>query len=142
MKRPEGFWKQRCTSLIRRSAVAFSLAVGFSLAAAPVASALEASPLDSRNSALNFASGTTGVDLLSADEPPASFDLRDRGVVTPVKNQGVWSTCWGFAAVAASETSLLSDLNTTYERAGLDLSERQLAYIAAFVMNFLESGVA
>lgn len=140
MKRPEGFWKQRCTSLICRSAVALSLTVGFSLAAAPVASALEASPLDSHNSALNFASDITGVDLLSADELPPSFDLRDRGVVTPVKNQGVWSTCWGFAAVAAAETSLLSDLNTTYERTGLDLSERQLAYFSTTALPDGEEG--
>ena len=41
---------------------------------------------------------------------PAKYDLRDEGVVTPVKFQNPWGTCWGFSAIAASETSILSEL--------------------------------
>ena len=67
---------------------------------------------------------------LSSVYLPVSFDLRDLGVVTPVKNQIPWSTCWGFAAISAAETSILSELGTTYEATGLDLSERQLAWFA------------
>lgn len=52
---------------------------------------------------------------LSDDGLPESFDLRDRGVVTPVKLQNPWGTCWGFASIAASETSILSELGTTYD---------------------------
>ena len=75
--------------------------------------------------------GSASVAALSADEAfPAAFDLRDRGVVTPVKLQNPWGTCWGFAAIAASETSILSDMGTTYDEFPLDLSERQLAYFA------------
>ena len=41
--------------------------------------------------------------LLEAREAlPSSYDLRDKGVVTPVKRQNPWGTCWGFAAIAAS----------------------------------------
>lgn len=58
------------------------------------------------------------------------FDLRDRGVVTPVKLQNPWSTCWGFSAIAASETSILSSLGKTYAETGLDLSEHHLTYFA------------
>ena len=29
-----------------------------------------------------------------ADIFPEKFDLRDRGTVTPVKNQAPWGTCW------------------------------------------------
>ncbi len=29
-----------------------------------------------------------------ADTFPEKFDLRERGTVTPVKNQNPWSTCW------------------------------------------------
>ncbi|MBP5617548.1 MAG: hypothetical protein J6X61_00165 [Clostridia bacterium] len=59
---------------------------------------------------------------------PAAFDLRNDGVVTPVKNQGYWATCWSFAAIAAAETSILSQIGTTYQETDLDLSERHLAY--------------
>ncbi len=67
---------------------------------------------------------------LSSTYLPASLDLRQAGVVTPVKSQNPWGTCWGFAAIAAAETSILSELGTTYEETGLDLSERQLAWFA------------
>ncbi len=66
---------------------------------------------------------------------PEKFDLRDKGVVTPVKFQNPWGTCWGFAAIAAAETSILSSLGTTYEETGLDLSEHHLAYFARSYMN-------
>lgn len=68
------------------------------------------------------------------DTLPEKFDLRDRGVVTGVKDQAPWGTCWAFAAIAASESSILSDLHMTTEEyaqtygAGLDLSERHLSW--------------
>lgn len=61
---------------------------------------------------------------------PSSFDLRDKGVVTPVKSQSPFATCWGFAAIAASETSILSELGKTYDETKLDLSEHHVAYFA------------
>lgn len=66
---------------------------------------------------------------------PSSYDLRDAGVVTPVKLQNPWGTCWGFAAIAASETSILSELKNAgkdYSSSSpfYDLSERQLAWFA------------
>ena len=64
----------------------------------------------------------------AASDLPSKLDLRDRGVVTPVKFQNPWGTCWGFAAVAASETSILSEGGKTYQETGMDLSERQLAW--------------
>ncbi len=67
-------------------------------------------------------------EATTASELPSKLDLRDRGVVTPVKLQDPWGTCWGFAAIAASETSILSEANKTYEETKLDLSERQLAW--------------
>lgn len=75
-----------------------------------------------------------GKSTLSANYP-SKYDLRDYGVVTPVKNQSPWGTCWGFAAIAASETSILSELkNAGYDYSSdslfYDLSERQLAWFA------------
>ena len=71
---------------------------------------------------------------LASSPYPEKFDLRDPNgdgdrsdsVVTPVKQQNPWSTCWGFAVIAASETSILSELGKTYKETGLDLSELQL----------------
>ena len=64
------------------------------------------------------------------DSLPKKYDLRDLGVVTPVKSQKPWNTCWGFAAIAAAETSILSGLDTTYEETKLDLSEKHLIWFA------------
>ena len=67
---------------------------------------------------------------------PEKFDLRDYGLVSSVKDQSPWGTCWGFAAIAASEISILSelrDLSPVYAEAfadpdELDLSELQPAW--------------
>ncbi len=66
----------------------------------------------------------------STGDFPEKFDLRDLGYVTPVKFQNPWGTCWGFAAIAAAETSILSEMGKTYEETGLDLSEHHLTYFA------------
>ena len=72
-----------------------------------------------------------------ADTFPAKFDLRDRGTVTAVKSQNPWGTCWSFATIAASETSILNSLKMTTEQyketygEDLDLSEKHLAWFTA-----------
>ena len=72
-----------------------------------------------------------GLDAtLSSSSLPEKLDLRDYGVVTPVKSQTPWGTCWSFSSTAAAETSILSELGTTYEATGLDLSELQTAWFA------------
>ena len=73
---------------------------------------------------------SAGVSL-KPDEYPSRFDLRDLGVVTPVKSQDPWGTCWAFAATAASESSILIKMGKTYAETGLDLSERYLAWYSA-----------
>ena len=62
---------------------------------------------------------------------PSRFDLRDEGVVGPVRNQNPWGACWAFATMAASETSILSELGTTFDESPLTLSPRHLAWFAA-----------
>ena len=72
-----------------------------------------------------------------ADTFPEKFDLRDRGTVTSVKAQNPWGTCWSFATIAASETSILNSLGLTVEEykdkfgEELDLSEKHLAWFTA-----------
>lgn len=56
---------------------------------------------------------------------PPAFDLRTMGLLTPVKDQGPYGTCWTFACMGSLEGSLL--------RSGMgarDLSEWSLAYFA------------
>ena len=75
--------------------------------------------------------------ILGGDEFPVRFDLRDYGVVTPVKYQNPWSTCWSFGGIAAAESSILTTLGMTceeYEKATgapFDLSEKHLAWFAS-----------
>ncbi len=70
------------------------------------------------------------------DDLPSKYDQRDKGIVTPVKYQNPWGTCWSFGSTGAAETSILTLLGTTvsgYKQTygeELDLSERHLAWFA------------
>ena len=70
------------------------------------------------------------------DEYPARFDLRDYGVVTPVKSQSPWGSCWSFGGIAAAESSILTTLGMTNEEykaktgQDFDLSEKHLLWFA------------
>ena len=67
---------------------------------------------------------------------PAQYDLRSEGMVTPVKYQNPWGSCWAFGGISAAEISLLTASGKQYgaktdsSHAALDLSERHLTYFA------------
>ena len=63
----------------------------------------------------------------SAGDFDEAFDLRAYGTVTPVKQQAPFGSCWGFSAIAASESSLIAD---GIADENVDLSEKQLVYFA------------
>lgn len=68
----------------------------------------------------------------NAEAYPAQFDLRNvdgKNYVTPVKLQNPFGTCWGFAAVAAAESSVLGSgiaQADGYDANTLDFSEKHL----------------
>ncbi|MCR5160702.1 MAG: hypothetical protein K6C06_02930 [Lachnospiraceae bacterium] len=80
-----------------------------------------------------------------ADTFPEKFDLRERETVTPVKLQNPWGTCWSFATIAASETSILNSLGLTAEEykekygEELDFSEKHLAWFTANALPELDA---
>ena len=58
-----------------------------------------------------------------ASASDSAYDLRDYSLVTGIKNQTPYETCWAFAAIAAMESNFLRQGGSA-----LDLSEMHLAY--------------
>ena len=61
-------------------------------------------------------------------EFPSSYDLREQGLVTPVKLQNPWGSCWAFGGIAAAESSIISAADGSATAADLDLSEKHLTW--------------
>ena len=72
---------------------------------------------------INYYTPVNGA-MLYSNNIPASYDSRNYGRVTSVKNQNPYGTCWTFAALAAGESSMIS---AGYVN-DIDLSEYHLAY--------------
>ena len=66
-----------------------------------------------------------GVSVESADPLPSSYSSVEAGLVTSVKSQSPFGTCWAHGTISAVETSMLRH---GADPASLDLSERHLAY--------------
>jgi hypothetical protein len=65
--------------------------------------------------------GKTHVVLDDCAGLPDDFDLRDLGVVPPVKNQGSCGSCWAFSKTASLESAYAAGSGTV-----LDLAEQEL----------------
>jgi len=72
---------------------------------------------------------------------PAHYDLRhvmvdgvERCFVTPVRVQNPYGSCWGFGAIAAAESSILSS-GLAADPATLDLSEKQVVWFTATTLD-------
>ncbi len=57
---------------------------------------------------------------------PEKYDARQAGIITSVKQQGAYGTCWAFSALSMLESSSITQGILSKEDA--DLSERHLAY--------------
>ncbi|MCC8091201.1 MAG: lectin like domain-containing protein, partial [Oscillospiraceae bacterium] len=79
---------------------------------------------------------TDGANETKDNVFPATFDLRDgetngfgESLVTSVKDQCAWRTCWGFGVISAAESSIIAE-SDYWTAENLDLSELQLAWFA------------
>ncbi len=67
-----------------------------------------------------------GISLSAqVQEYPASYDLRELGFVSPIRNQNPYGSCWTFGALASLESTSLKLMGKE-----LDLSERYMMYFA------------
>jgi C1A family cysteine protease len=73
---------------------------------------------------LSYARGLTKTRALDGAYP-ASFDLRNAGKVTSVKNQNPYGTCWTFASLGSLESCLMPAQN-------LDFSEDNMVLTSGF----------
>ena len=69
------------------------------------------------NSLENTLVSSAASDSITVSDLPASYDARKEGLVTTVKNQGKYGTCWSFGTIAAVETNVLLNGGTRMEYA-------------------------
>ena len=79
----------------------------------------------------------TGIQQGIQDAMASSYDLRSKGVLTPVRNQNPYGTCWAYATCASLESGLLSEGKGSY-----DFSENNMANLHGFDWGFDEGGNA
>jgi len=71
--------------------------------------------------------------VLGKSSNPASLDLRTTGKLPAIRNQGMFGTCWAFAAMASLESNLLP-------AESWDFSENNLVNRAGFVPGYNDGG--
>jgi len=76
---------------------------------------MNGSPLDLKSISIEEEVSQSDEDL------PESFDWREKGAVTSIKDQGTCGSCWAFASSASIESAYAIKNNIS-----LDLSEQQL----------------
>jgi C1A family cysteine protease len=73
----------------------------------------------------NFLAGAAGASDARGAAIPRKYDLREFGLVTPVKDQGNSGNCWAYAALGSLESTHLKKTGVA-----LDLSEDHLTWFA------------
>lgn len=96
------------------------LLAGTAVSAADIPSALPSAELPSLPDY-----GASDAYSRSYGSLPESYDSRKLGLITPVRNQNPWGTCWAFGALGAGEASLIKK---GLADPSVDLSELHLSY--------------
>lgn len=74
-------------------------------------------------------------DMEYDDNVPGSFDWRDKGHVSPIKDQASCGSCWAFSTTGAIESHL-----SIYKQQNTTLSEQELVDCSRLYFNFGCSG--
>lgn len=64
-------------------------------------------------------------NLITATVLPSKYNLADENLVTKVKNQNPYGTCWAFSAISSLESSLVKSGNAD---SSVDISEKHLIW--------------
>ncbi len=64
----------------------------------------------------------TADTLESTANLPVKYDLREKGRISQIRDQGAYGTCWAFAAISALESSLLPEENPAFSVDHMSLS--------------------
>lgn len=64
---------------------------------------------------------------------PAKYDLRDKNRVSEIKNQGIYGTCWAFAAISALESSMMPEQKNIF-------SVDNMIFNNSFKLNLYDGG--
>ena len=100
--------------------------------------------LNNKNNNYNFEGVTNPFTVISSPssvgEIPKTFDLRDYGWVSPVKNQGFMGACWMFGSLGALESALMRYANVTYSLSVNNAQNSILKYSKYGTVNTVEGG--